>query len=342
MDRQSKWVWACCAMAACWSFAALSAEQPTMATGEMLNRQSCYQGEYAGAERLAAAIEQGGRVMSEAARRGLREDYRALREAVECEWYDYIVDGYTVRGFYARPIHSDGTKLPVVIFAHGGNADIGAMRFRYIVGKLVPLVKQGYVVVGSQYRGASLDGKPSPDRLADEFGGRDVNDILALLPIIDTLPGTDRSRIGLWGLSRGGMMAFLAARRSHRFGALVAESTPTDMAYELAARPEMEQVFATWVPDFESQRDQALARRSAVLWADELDASMPILILHGADDRRVTVHSPLVMAERLQATRHPYKLVIFDGAGHGLRQAEDEANREIFSWFDRHLKQAAP
>lgn len=178
--------------------------------------------------------------------------------------------------------------------------------------------------------------------MADEFGGREVDDLLALLPIVDQLPGTNTARIGVWGTSRGGMMAFLAARRSSRFGALVAESTPTDLVHELAVRPQMEQVFSTWVPDFDTRRDEALAQRSAALWADELDPAMPILILHGANDERVSTHSPLMMAERLQAARHPYKLVIFDGAGHGLREVADEANREVFAWFTRHLKQTGP
>src|SRR5690606_42055759 len=100
----------------------------------------------------------------------------------------------------------------------------GASAARYRLHKFAPLLDENFIIIGSQYRGARLTSEAHPDRLKDEFGGRDVNDVLALLPIIAQLPHANGGKIGIWGTSRGAMMAFLAAKQTDRFGALVARS----------------------------------------------------------------------------------------------------------------------
>lgn len=267
---------------------------------------------------------------------GLRARYKHWRREIDCRYITYRVDGINVRGFYVRPLATSDERLPVVVFNRSGNADTGELPFQYVIGKLFPLVEQGYVVIGTFYRGASRNGSPSEYRLEDEFGGEDVNDVLALLPIIDSMEFADPERIGLWGESRGGMMAYLAARRSSRFDTLVTESTPTDLEMELRVRPEMENVFRTWIPGYDEQRARALEARSALRWAEELP-DVPILILHGSDDQRVSAESALKMALRLQELSHPYSLIIYEGGSHSLGKHESEVRDQVIEWFDEKL-----
>lgn len=263
--------------------------------------------------------------------------YNELIRNYECRWFDYAVDGYEVRGFFVKPRNLGDERLPVVIYNRGGNADTGVLPMRYIVGKLFPVVEEGFVIVGSMYRGASLDGKPHPERMADEFGGKDVNDVLALLPIIDTMPFANGA-IGIWGTSRGGMMGYLAVRRSDRFQALVAESAPTDLQSELEFRPVMENVLAEWIPEYAENRDRVLRERSVVHWVDELAPNTSILILHGTADTRVSPDSALTMAAKLQQLNRPYRLVMFENGVHGLhRTHQEDLIREIVGWFQRKL-----
>jgi len=50
----------------------------------------------------------------------------------------------------------------------------------------------GYVVAASQYRGnAGGQGK-------EEFGGADVDDVLNLIPLLESLPQADTTRIGMY------------------------------------------------------------------------------------------------------------------------------------------------
>lgn len=271
---------------------------------------------------------------------GMRHTYEGWRKEVTCETFSYQVDGLNVRGFVVAPASIGDEQLPVVIYNRGGNADSGELPFQFIVGKLYPVVKAGFVIVGTQYRGASRDWKPHPDRLRDEFGGDDVNDVLALLPIINDIPFADASRLGMWGMSRGGMMAFLAARRAPpaTFDALVAESTPSDLVAEYEFRPAMAEVFRTWIPGFESHPEQSLQDRSILYWLDELPHGLPMLILHGTADTRVSPNSPLELARRLQALGRPYRLVMYEGGFHGLHRGYDaEVHEEVIKWFSEKL-----
>lgn len=324
--------------------AAISA-QAKDATGDfqevMKTATTCFTGTWASAETYVAARSKRNPAIStdEREQAKTKQDYLDIRETYECQWFDYRVDGFEVRGFYSKPKKPASSSFPVIIYNRGGNADIGALPVQYIMGKLFPVVKEGFVVVGSMYRGASLDGSPHPDRLADEFGGRDVNDVLALLPIIDDMPFVDSDRLGIWGTSRGGMMAYLAARQTDRFLALIAEAAPSDLEFELAFRSEMEEVLAEWIPDFVRNRGAALHERSAVSWAGELPQSTAILILHGTADRQVSPQSALSMASKLQELGRSYRLVIFAEGGHGLhRTHQDDVTREVVEFFESKLK----
>lgn len=133
------------------------------------------------------------------------------------------------------------------------------------------------------------------------------------------------------------MMSFLAAQRSDRFSAMVVGGAPTDAAAELKARPDMESVFRTWVPGFESDRSTALTKRSVIRWAGDLPPQLPILILHGTQDSRVSPMSALSLATRLQELNHPYQLVMFHDGEHTLERYEAEVQRETTAWFKEFL-----
>jgi len=321
---------------------ALASAPPSLSESDRIrNVESCYRGMFSDVESYVKHIESLDSPDPEGSIEAAIERYSYWKNNIDCHWYDYTVDGLTVKGFVARPLNADpDTKEhPVVIFNRGGNADTGGIPNRYLFGKVFPYVVEGYVIVGSQYRGAELNGQRSPDRLEDEFGGTDVNDVLALVPIIEDFDFADSDRIGLWGLSRGAMMSFIAARQSDRFSALLAEYGPTDLELGLQNRPGMARVFDTWIPEFGTEhQQQALRDRSVVHWADELPDSLPILLLYGEQDRRVDVEHAHKLAGELERLDHPYKLVLYPEGRHGLRRQWRETKAEFVQFFGEHLQ----
>jgi len=312
--------------------APLRAEETEIPAASIARERSCFEGNFA---TLSDYLQSLGnkREISEAQAR-----YQYWTSQFDCRLFTYEVDGLEVHGFYAKPKTDPGDRrLPVVIYNHGGNADNGWVRPQFIFRKLFPVAIRGFVVIGSQYRGSSPPGKPNPDRLKDEFGGKDVRDVLALVSIADKLPFADATRIGLWGDSRGGMMSFLAARRSSKFSALAVTGAPTDLIEGARRRPELNKVFRTWIPQFDQDPDGALRERSVIHWADTLPATLPILLLHGAQDERVHVESALQFALRLSELKRPYQLVVFENGSHGLRENERAASAMIQDWFLKKL-----
>ena len=306
--------------------------------GVISSSRTCYQGEW-GSEEAYLARPQTQRIYEDPVQRQrAQERYKIWRERFDCRWIKYPVDDLSIDGFIVKPTGTPPEGgWPVIIYNHGGNADIGEVRFQYIAMRLFPLVDDGFIVMGSQYRGTRIGGVANPDRLRDEYGGADVRDVLSLIDIAEKLPEANAQLLGMWGTSRGGIMAFLSARGNDRIGSMVVESAPTDLRLGLENRPDMAEVFGTWIPEFNERPDEVLEDRSVMYWLDELDSTMPILIVHGAEDGRVSPVHATNFSEALEARGRPHKLVIYEGDAHGIRIHHREFIQEIRAWFRASL-----
>lgn len=245
----------------------------------------------------------------------------------------YMSGGLRIRGYLAEP-REPGDSLPAIIVNRGGNADFGALTDRSAAFLLGMFAQEGYVAVGSQYGGvAGGEGR-------DEFGGRDVEDVLNLIPLLDGYPRVDPERLGMFGPSRGGMMTYLALTRTDRLRAAAVAGAPARLLDE--QRPEMEQVFAARIPEWETDREAAIHARSPAEWPERLHPETPILIVHGTADWRVQPSESLEMARLLLEARRPYRLVMFEGADHGISEFPDEFTELLVDWFDRYVRDGHP
>lgn len=279
---------------------------------------------------------------------------RAAVTGVKLERVIYASDGLEVEGFLAQPSEEGSRKLPCVIYNRGGNRNFGALTPVCAAFLLARIALHGYVVAASNYRGngafgvakypgerTNEDGDPIGGTGREEFGGAEVHDILALVPMLANVARADTSRMGIFGWSRGGMMTYLALKASDRFKAAIVGGGLADMAEGMDERPEMEKyVYSQLIPDWDDpvKRAAAIQARSALRWVDELPATTPILLLQGTADWRVNPKQSLAMAESLQAKRHPYRLVMFEGGDHGLSEYRGEVNRAVSEWLDRYVR----
>lgn len=257
----------------------------------------------------------------------------AVDTTLECLFFRYRVDELSVAGFVVSPAMPG--PHPVVVFNRGGTGSFGKVDAAFLTGLPSELAQAGFLVIGSQYRGgtdapASLEGR-------DEWGGGDVDDVLALLDVIDSLESADSRRIGMLGGSRGSVNMFMAARQTRRLDALVSISGVYDLIHEGRFRPRMERVWKRHMNDYGIDRETALKTRSVVYWTEELDIEAPILILHGAFDERASAAGALSFASRLQELYRNYKFVMFDRDNHFLSRNIEEANALIIDWFNEHL-----
>ena len=251
---------------------------------------------------------------------------------IDCQHIKYLSDGLKVAGFLWKPKDTAGRKLPVILFNRGGNREFGKLG---PWGGIHRFAAEGFVVIASQYRGN--DGGEG----REEFGGADVRDVLNLIPLASSLDCVDMGNVFLYGVSRGGMMTYLALKNGIPVNAAATVGGMTDLVSEAARRPSL--VINVWkemIPDFDKRREELLRERSAVYWAEKIN--VPILILQGGADWRVGPGSALAFAQKLQELGKEYELIVYAGADHGISQKEADRDRRIIDWFRSHMKGSAP
>ncbi len=281
---------------------------------------------------IESAIEiQFTKVFSEKLKKILNHNYflRAQQNARKITVYEirYRSNGHLVGGYILQP-RNNRKQLPVIIANRGGYKDFGDFRHGRVFNELGNMAQWGYSVFASQLSGSRMsEGE-------DEFGGKDVDDIINLYDIIRAYHYADEKRIGMYGHSRGAMMAFLCLRRVSWLRALVCIAGPTNMLRLLQLRPELKKALR----DSNALSREWMEKRSALFWTKKLPKRTPILLMHGTADWRVTPIDSLEFSTKLLEHKVPHRLVLFEGADHALSEFTQEYFQEMKKWFDRYVK----
>src|SRR4029079_13533358 len=131
-------------------------------------------------------------------------------------------------------------------------------------------------------------------RTAPETGARgnsEYRDVLAAGKYLAARPDVDRDRVGIWGLSYGGLLTAEAlARNSDIFKAGV------DLAGVHLEGNALD-------PDTVSFRASAISEINH--WKS------PVLLVHGDDDRNVNFSQTVGLVQLLRARNIPYELIVY-------------------------------
>ncbi len=262
----------------------------------------------------------------------IKSEYSYL-EKIKIEEVYYMSDGLRVKAFIAYPKGSE--KLPAIIYNHGGNREFSKISPTRVVDILARMASWGYVTIGSQYRG--IDGGDGQE----EFGGEDVNDVLNLIPLLENMPQADADKIGMFGKSRGGMMTYLSMMKTDKIKSAVVIGGVADLEMMNRNRPDVmeKMVFMQLMTNYWMNKDELLRDRSAIKRVKEISKTCPILLIHGTADWRVSPMQSINLATAMQHEKIPYRLVMMEGADHGLTEFKEESNYMIKEWFDRFLIQ---
>jgi len=307
-----------------------------LADTKIQNPQSCFRGSFTSHASWLEMLSKNNKDFS--AERFLLQfpesDFDQKKATLDCVDFTYQVDGLTIEGFYVKPKHATPGALPVVIFNRGGNAGFGKVIFGTKMALIADIAAQGYLVIGSQYRGASANFIPNNGK--DEFGGRDVNDVLALPALLAEIPEADTTKIALLGWSRSVMQSYLVAKYLPEIRAIISIAGISDARTALAERPAMERVYNTRIPDYEHNKVAELSKRSVVDWLDELP-NRPILLIHGSADKQVSVEQSRLLSAKLTERQHQHKLVIYQNDDHGLSKNKQRLLAQISAWLIAHM-----
>jgi len=227
-----------------------------------------------------------------------------------------------------------------VIFVHGGPPRQMLLGWHYMDyysnGYAVNqyLAAHGFVVLSVNYRlGIGYGREFHHPEHAGYAGAAEYQDVVAGAHFLQSLPGVDGKRIGIWGGSYGGYLTALAlARNSDLFKAGVDLHGVHDWSRlmdELTGKP---------VTRYEKgDREKAME----IAWNSSPDAHVdgwksPVLLIQGDDDRNVPFQQTVDLARRLEERNVPFEELVIPNEIHGfLRHASwlraDEATANFLS-----------
>ncbi len=260
------------------------------------------------------------------------EDYARFR-ATRLYHITYRNEGLRIKGWLAVP-PQETAQMPAIIYNRGGSGPKAALTPLSAAATIGLCASWGFVAIASQYRGVGgSEGR-------EEWGDGDARDSLALLNVLAQLPYVDLDRLGVIGGSRGGVVTFLMLKETDVFRAAITYGAPTAL-YETPPNHYIRRMLQPFLPP-NAPLEAELRKRSVVLWAEQLCPTTPLLVLHGAGDRRVDPIDALKLGIALQKIAFPYRLIIYDNADHILSGQRKESNAEMRRWMERFVRDRAP
>jgi dipeptidyl aminopeptidase/acylaminoacyl peptidase len=224
-----------------------------------------------------------------------------------------------------------GEKRPAIVFVHGGPVRQMLLGYHYMhfyhVAYAVNqwLASRGYVVLSVNYRSGIGYGKSF--RTAANTGGRgnaEYQDVVAGGKYLQSRPDVDPNRVGIWGLSYGGVLTSQAlARNSDIF----------KVGVDLAG-------VHLWGNSLDP--DNVSYQASTISAIDTWKS--PVLLVHGDDDRNVQFSQTTGLVQLLRAHNVYHELIVFTDDTHEplLHKRYLYAFNRLEEFIGRFLKGAAP
>jgi dipeptidyl aminopeptidase/acylaminoacyl peptidase len=242
--------------------------------------------------------------------------------------FTYPSDVLNVKGFISIVPEAEGQ--PALIVLRGGNRVFG------IPNPAANLYNpRQYTVIAPCYRGGVSEG-------CDEYGGDDVNDVKHLIDYISEIEKILKKPIKqdpmyFIGCSRGGMQMLLALARfpelQNKFAKIVSLSGLLNLRVLMEKRSEMREMF---VKDFglmdNINENEWINRRDPMLAADKIRKDLPILIIQGTKDIRVSLEEGRGMVRKLQKNGSCVTYWEIKGGRHCLYNRDDRAEL-ILDWL---------
>lgn len=214
-------------------------------------------------------------------------------------------------GWLAVPSRPARDPAPVLVWLHGG--PIGSWT-HWLRGWSVPVMLElGYAVLLPDPALSAGYGARQVARGWGDWGGAPLTDVLALMDAVAAGEHGERldlHRCAAMGGSFGGYLALQLLSRTSRFRCGVIQSAPVDLAR-----------FA------ETSDSGHYFRRELLGYRDNPDLPLlgvPLLLAHGALDRRVPLEQALTLWSRLNqagpAFERGHRFLYFPDEGHSIRR----------------------
>jgi pimeloyl-ACP methyl ester carboxylesterase len=242
--------------------------------------------------------------------------------------------------------------VPAAAMVHGsGDSDRDNLWYLAIADHLA---RNGIAVLLPDKRGCGRSGGDWRTSSMEDF----ARDTQASVAAIRGIPGIDRDRVGLFGISQGGRIAPLAADGLDTIAFVVNVSggvLPVDESLLHESRQTLRQKgMPGWMADAFGPFAAAVAKRRNPVWWEKNETyyplpywrslEVPALIVYGAEDERdnVPVKRSVGLLEELQPSVD-LTVEVFPDSGHGLFVPDTQTIRpEVLELFVSWIRAKVP
>jgi len=252
-------------------------------------------------------------------------------------------DGQQIEGVLIEPVGGvPSGGAPLIMDVHGGPEAHESNG--WVTGYSNPgqvAAGQGYAVFLPNYRGSTGYGTAFAKAHQNDYAGKEFNDIVDGKRALVDAGIADPDRTGITGGSYGGYAsAWGATALSDEYAAAVmfvgisnqiSKFGTTDIPMEMYNVHARKWPWEDWT---------GMLEVSPIYHVDK--AETPILIMHGAEDTRVSPTQSYELYRNIKVRKPdtPVRLVLYPGEGHGNRMAAAryDYNLRMMQWFDTYLK----
>jgi dipeptidyl-peptidase-4 len=248
-------------------------------------------------------------------------------------------DGETLYTWMLRPPDFDPSRrYPVLVYVYGGPGSQQVVnrwgRERFLYYQL--LARRGLIVFSLDNRGSWGRGHAFEAAIRGRMGEQELEDQVAGVRYLKTLPYVDPERIGVYGGSYGGYMALTAMNKApEHFKVGVAYAPVT--AWEL-----YDTIYTERYMGLPSENPEGYRNSAPLNFAAGLEGKL--LICHGTMDNNVHLQNTLMMAEEYAKAGKLFDMMVYPRVRHGIRLSDHRYHfhRLKTEFLQRHLIQDGP
>jgi dipeptidyl aminopeptidase/acylaminoacyl peptidase len=252
-------------------------------------------------------------------------------------------DGNSVEGVLLYPVgYTAGTKVPLVVSAHGGPTGAHTNGFKGGTGPSQTWASRGWAVLYPNPRGSTGYGAQFMRANIGDWGGGDYRDIMAGVDEVIKRGIADPDRMAFEGWSYGGYLTSWVVSQTGRFkAAMMGAGLPSLLS--MAGTTDIPGYISTFFnggPQYDgslvNKNIRFYLERSAISYSDKV--TTPLLILHGANDERVPIGQPMEFYRALKDRGKTTELVFYPREGHGLSEYYHQLDRmqREYEWMARY------
>jgi len=243
--------------------------------------------------------------------------YREILEEIITYQVLYTVDDCTVSAFISMPKDYETKDYPLVICNRGGNGNFSALN-----AEAVAVYAQALhcIIIASNYR------ETTPGTGFDEFGGKDINDVVFWMDMIPKLGFVAQDSVYMIGESRGGMQTCLALLNDNNnlIKAAACVSGVYDVADLYNSRTDMQEMLVRRIGGTPEQCPEEYQKRSAINFVEQIKT--PLIIIHSTGDAKVPYAQAQKFVKALKTNGKTVEFITREDNYHSITSSDELVN----------------